>query len=89
LDLRAECPSGAATIVTEQSFLNGLVGVLTIGIYTPQHVTVTCASGTGRALGPDADVAVAPGATAGERAEAFRQAVTLSIARHEPVTIRF
>jgi hypothetical protein len=32
-------------VETEHSFLNGLVGALTLGIYTPMHLTVTCASG--------------------------------------------
>jgi hypothetical protein len=44
IDMRQSCPSGVATVETEQSFLNGLVGVLTIGIYSPQRLRVTCAS---------------------------------------------
>ncbi len=39
------CPSGNATIHDEQSFLNGLVRVLTIGIYSPSTVTIRCDSG--------------------------------------------
>jgi hypothetical protein len=46
IDVRSQCPRGTATVTTEQSFMNGLVGALTLGIYTPQHVTVTCASTT-------------------------------------------
>jgi hypothetical protein len=42
----AQCPSGVARVVTEHSFLNGLVAVITWGIYTPIHITVTCASGS-------------------------------------------
>jgi hypothetical protein len=45
LDLEAECPSGNATIHDEQSFLNGLVSVLTGGIYTPTTVTIRCEMG--------------------------------------------
>lgn len=45
LDLEAECASGNATIHDEQSFLNGLVSVLTGGIYTPTTVTIRCARG--------------------------------------------
>jgi len=39
------CTQGVAKVETERSFLNGLVGAITQNIYTPLHVTVTCASG--------------------------------------------
>jgi len=38
-------PSGNATIHDEYSFLNGLVGALTAGIYTPSTVKVRCRTG--------------------------------------------
>ena len=44
-DIGQLCPSGNATIHDEQSFLNGLVQVLTGGIYSPTTVTIRCASG--------------------------------------------
>ncbi len=45
LDSGALCPSGNLTIHDEQSFLNGLVSVLTAGIYTPTTVTIRCDTG--------------------------------------------
>jgi len=45
VDMRRECPSGVATVETRQTFLNGLVAALTLGIYTPQSLRVTCATG--------------------------------------------
>ena len=45
LESRGQCNWGVAKVETERSFLNGLVGALTANIYTPIHVTVTCASG--------------------------------------------
>lgn len=44
IDVRQSCPTGVATVETQQSFVNGLVGAVTLGIYTPQHLRVTCAS---------------------------------------------
>ena len=44
-ELREICPSGNATIHDEQTFLNGLAGVLTSGIYTPTTVTIRCSTG--------------------------------------------
>lgn len=44
IDVTAECRSGIATVVTEQSFLNGVATVLTLGIWTPRDVTINCAT---------------------------------------------
>lgn len=45
METKGQCSRGVAKVETERSFLNGLVGALTWSIYTPIHVTVTCASG--------------------------------------------
>jgi len=42
LDVKKSCPSGNATVKDQISFLNGLVGFLTVGIYTPTNVMVHC-----------------------------------------------
>ena len=47
IDVRQQCPSGIALAGTRMTFLNGLVGGLTLGIFTPHEVTITCASGSG------------------------------------------
>lgn len=39
------CKSGVAQVMTERSFLNGLVGALSSSLVTPIHVKVTCANG--------------------------------------------
>ena len=44
VEAAAECPGGVAIVETQQSFVNGLVGILTFGIYTPMRITVTCAA---------------------------------------------
>jgi len=45
LDTKALCAQNIAAVETERSFLNGLVGALTLSIYTPMHTKVTCAVG--------------------------------------------
>jgi hypothetical protein len=45
LSTAERCPNNVSKVVTEQSFLNGLASALTWSLYTPIHVTVTCASG--------------------------------------------
>ncbi|MDR8393165.1 Bor family protein [Aliifodinibius sp. S!AR15-10] len=39
-----QCNNGVAMVETKLSFVNMLVGNLTLGIYTPMHITVTCAT---------------------------------------------
>lgn len=45
LNTREQCPQGFAVVMTERSFLNGLVGAITYSIFTPMHTKVTCAVG--------------------------------------------
>ena len=45
IDAKQTCPQGVASIMTERSFLNGLVGAVTSSILTPMHAKITCASG--------------------------------------------
>lgn len=47
IDVRQQCPSGIALAGTRRTFLNGLVGGLTLGLFTPHEVTITCARGSG------------------------------------------
>ena len=44
INTQTQCPNGVSKVVTETSFINGLVGALTWSLYTPIHVNVTCAN---------------------------------------------
>jgi hypothetical protein len=39
------CRNGVSRVETRHSFLNQLVGFLTLGIFTPMEIRVACASG--------------------------------------------
>jgi hypothetical protein len=39
------CPGGLQRVDSEETFVNGLVHLLTASIYTPQTVSVTCGPG--------------------------------------------
>ena len=75
VDVAAECSNGVARFETQQSFVNGLVGVITLGIYTPMTIKVTCA-GSGSAGGSEADVTRIDSSTT---LEEKRQAITQAI----------
>ena len=84
----AECPNGVATVETQQSFANGLVGLLTIGIYTPQEVRVTCAqAGAMLPTGPEIDVQ--HGASIDVRIAAIQQAAEIAARTHQTVVVRY
>lgn len=43
VDGESECGgAGVARVETQQSFLNGVVSVLTLGVFTPMEISVTC-----------------------------------------------
>ena len=88
IDVRAECPQGVAVVRTGMSFLNGLVGGLTLGIFTPQELTVTCASGSAM-LDARFEIHVASSATAADRIAALQQAIATAQSSGEAVVLRF
>ena len=45
VEAMGECPNGVAQVDTQLSFLNQLVSGLTLGIFTPMEIVVTCAAG--------------------------------------------
>lgn len=60
IDTKATCTSGVSKVETEHSFLNALVAFFTIQIYTPMHLTATCAAPGSASLPPNGGPA-APG----------------------------
>ncbi len=89
------CPGGVAKVETSRSFLNSVVSILTLAIYTPMHIKVTCAGqavsvgGEVEYLVPDADLVVNEGATPEETAEVFQEAVDLALTLDHPVYVKF
>jgi hypothetical protein len=78
-----KCPGGVAKVETKQSFLNGLVGAITYGIYTPMTIMVSC---TGASA--DASLPVIEART-GRAADAVQRAADLSTEREVAVYVKF
>ena len=85
VDAAAKCPNGLAKVETQHSFLNGLVAVLTFGIYTPIQITATCAA-KGAALGEGFPTIVG---LAGAEAEALTEAAQMAMLVKGPVLVQF
>jgi hypothetical protein len=54
VETEARCPNGVARVETRLSFVNQLVNILTLGIYTPMQIDVTCAAGPSQGAAPAA-----------------------------------
>ena len=83
----SRCPDGVAKVETQHTFVNQLVGFLTLGIYTPMHIRVTCAQRAAATSGATLDVPV----TADEAAirDAFGNAADIAATGDQPVMVRF
>lgn len=84
-----KCASGVSKVETQLSFLNQLVGFLTLGIYTPMAIKVTCAAG-GTAAAPTESPMLFVSTDADEtaRRQAVSAAAQLSLAEGRPVFLR-
>ena len=87
VDVAGKCKNGIARVETQVTFVNALVTVMTLGVYTPVQVDVTCASGARASLGPSAIWATDPSPAALRRAIAA--AADASRKRRQPVLVAF
>ncbi len=85
----SECPNGVSKVETQLSFVNQLVNFLTLGIYTPMSIKVTCASSGRSAVPGTPEIKVGDGATSEEVIDAFSRAADLAVESHGPVYVRF
>lgn len=86
-----DCANGVAIVETEHSFVNQLVGFLTLGIYTPIHIKVTCASSAkmGASNAPADQLLVARTASEQEVVEAFALAAQRAVEQNQAVYVQF
>ncbi len=89
IETAEKCPSGVAKVETQQTFLNGLVAVLTLGIYTPMEIKVTCAADGGDRVAGQPDVSIREDATLEEVQQAFMEAAHRAADERRPVLVQF
>jgi hypothetical protein len=86
IDVSKSCASGVAKVETYHSFLNGLVQFLTIGIYTPMDIKVTCA---GAGMAPKTSMITPSDNSPAAQREAMAQAAERAEHTGEAVFVRF
>lgn len=86
----SKCPNGAAKIETQLSFVNQLVAWLTLYIYTPMSIKVTCAEARRASISPtEPRIDVGANPTAEQVKDAISRAAELSLRDGVPVYIEF
>ncbi len=85
VETAAKCPNGAARVETKLSFGNQLVGLLTLGIYTPMSIKVACA--VAPSSGEDSAVEQGEGFATPEAV--LREATRRSLASGHGVWVKF
>ena len=84
VETASRCTNGVAKVETQHSVLNILAHIITLGIYTPIQIDVTCAArGTASA---DSVIRIEPGRNA---EQALSEALKLSAERNAPVYVQF
>ncbi len=86
---RERCATGVARVETQRSFLNGLVGILTLGIYTPMEIKVTCAAAGGDDAPAQVDVSIKDNASLEEIQAAFMTAADRTVEERRAVFVQF
>ena len=89
IETMAKCPNGVSKVETQLSFVNQLVNFLTLGIYTPMSIKVTCASGSRAAIPQGASkVELGANPTVQDLQDALGRAAALSARIGAPVYIQ-
>lgn len=84
------CSNGVAVVETQLSFVNQLVGFLTLGIYTPMRIRVTCAAGgMGMDDGAGERLQVTSTADRDQVLEIFGRAADRTVEKQRPVFVQF
>jgi hypothetical protein len=91
VEAAAKCPNGVSKVDTQRSFLNGLVGMLTFGIYTPMEIVVQCGDVMGAGVLPtDAQqITILESASSEDIRKAYSDAAIRAYKTSKPVYVRF
>lgn len=84
-----ECKNGVAMVETKLSFVNMLVGGLTLGIYTPMHIKVTCAAGSAMSSINTEKLNIPKNSTEDAIIETFKKASDRAVETSQPVFVAF
>ncbi|MCH8487952.1 MAG: Bor family protein [Candidatus Cyclonatronum sp.] len=87
VNVAQQCSSGVASVETKLSFLNLVANAITFGLYSPMHITVTCAASSAEIPADAQRLAVEAGQEFNEQAlqQLLTDAARLSAEHQAPV----
>ena len=90
VETASKCPNGVAKVETQLSFLNWVVSAVTLSIFTPMDIKVTCAAGAGSsgAAGVEGDAIHADVPSGASAREALELAAALGWKEGRPVIVQ-
>lgn len=88
VNVAGQCPNGIARVETQHTFVEGLVAAITVGIFTPMTISVTCAT-RGTALAPGEQMLDVGQRTPEARQAAMAAAASLSAKTGHAVYVRY
>jgi hypothetical protein len=89
IDAKLKCTHGVARVETQLSFVNQLVGFLTLGIYTPMEITVTCAASSAMGERAQPDIIVDERSVPPTLQDALQHAADMTVRTGKPVFIKY
>jgi len=89
VETQAKCPNGVSKVETQLSFPNMLVAFLTLDIYTPMSIKVTCAQGHASVPSSATEIYVDRSGTPEQTQRAFDAAALKSLQTSVPVYVEF
>ncbi|HEV8177287.1 MAG TPA: Bor family protein [Gemmatimonadales bacterium] len=89
VETASRCPDGVAKVETQLSFLNQVVQILTLGIYTPMDIRVTCALPAGTSAPQGAMLTLPADADSNSIRAAFSAAAEQAAEKKVMVLVRF
>ncbi len=84
-----QCSNGVAIVETRLSFMNQFVTFLSMGIYSPMEIKVTCAAASAHVQSEGNTLQVAAKSSDDEFEKTMRNAIKLSGELNEPVYLQF
>jgi Bor protein len=85
---QAQCPNGVSVVETQLSFLNQVVSLVTLGIYTPMQIVVTCAEkSTVGYMRPHESLYIPENASVEQIQQIYAQAADAAVKSGSPVFV--
>ena len=90
ISAQLKCTHGVAKVETQISFVNGLIGAITLQIFTPMEIKVTCAASSTSMLDTaQPDLVLDESASNAEIRDALVSAADIAVRAGRPIYVKY